>query len=96
MGTSLAGICVNHSFDKDGFDLGRDLEFYWKFQKKINWETAFEKHKKSRIFDVCFLENATLILTELETGFWGRTSVIYEVFSFLIQESTMYFSFKWS
>lgn len=96
MGTSLAGICINHGFEKDGFDLGRDLEFYWKFQKKINWETAFEKHKKSRIFDVCFLENATLILTDLETGFWGRTSVKYEVFSFLIQESTMYFSFKWS
>lgn len=96
MGTSLAGICINHGFDKDGFDLGQDLEFYWKFQKKVNWETAFEKHKKNRIFDVCFLENATIILTDLETGFWGRTSGKYEVFSFAMQESTMNFSFKWS
>lgn len=96
MGTSLAGICVNHGFDKDGFDLGRDLEFYWKFQKKINWETAFERHKKHLNFDVCFLENATLILTDHETGYWGRTSGKYEVFSFAMQESTMNFSFKWS
>lgn len=96
MGTSLAGICVNHSFDKDGFDLGRDLELYWKFQKEVGYDKAFEKNKKNGIYDVCFLEKGTIIFTELETGMWGRTSEKHEVFSFVIQESTMSFSFRWS
>ncbi|RRJ92913.1 hypothetical protein [Flavobacterium macacae] len=96
MGQSIAGICVNNGFDTDGFDLGRELELEWKFQKKVSAETAFERHKKKGVYDVCFLENVTLILTELETGIWGRTSENMEVFSFVIQESTMTFSFKWS
>lgn len=96
MGQGLAGICVNKGFDIDGFDLGRDLSFEWQFQKKVSPEIAFEKNKRKKFYDVCFLENATLILTELETGMWGRTSEKYEVFSFVIQESTMSFSFKWS
>ncbi|WP_312824130.1 hypothetical protein [Epilithonimonas sp.] len=96
MSQSIAGICVNKGFDIDGFDLGEDLEFLWQFQKKVSPEIAFEKNKKEKFYDVCFLENATLILTELETGMWGRTSKKYEVFSFVIQESTMSFSFKWS
>ncbi|PZU91357.1 MAG: hypothetical protein DI529_00775 [Chryseobacterium sp.] len=96
MGQGLAGICVNKGFDIDGFDLGRDLSFEWQFQKKVSPEIAFEKNKRKKFYDVCFLENATLILTELETGMWGRTSEKYEIFSFVIQESTMSFSFKWS
>lgn len=95
MGKSLGGICVNQGFNTDGFELGKALELEWKFQKKVSSAVAFERHKKSGVYDVCFLESGTLIITELETGMWGRTSKKYEVFSFVIQESTMSFSFKY-
>lgn len=74
MRQSLGGICVNHKFDTDGFDLGRELKLEWKFQKKVSPEIAFERDKKKEVYDVCFLENGTLILTEIETGIWGRTT----------------------
>lgn len=92
MGWSVAGFAINKGFPKDGRELGIATEIYWKFVKKVNYDDAFEKNKKNNFFDVCFLENSTIILANLEWGEFGRPIKEGKILTFVIQESTMSFS----
>jgi hypothetical protein len=92
MGWSIGGCAINKGFHKDGRELGIETEIYWKFLKKVSYDDAFEKHKKKNFFDVCFLENSTLIISNLESAVFGRPIKEGKILSFVIQESTMNFS----
>lgn len=54
MGQSLGGICVNHKFDTDGFDLGREIELEWKFQKKFLLKLHLKEIKRKEYIMFAF------------------------------------------
>jgi len=96
MGFNIAGIVINKNYSENINALFPDLGIKAEFAEEVSFEEASANWKEEGIYDIYFLDNATLIFRDMESSGKPYQVKDQQVLSFVISETSMMFSFYYT